>query len=293
LGLGERFNEIKQRYRQVNEMFGDITKVTPSSKVVGDMALFMVSNNLTPEDVFEKGDSLSFPESVISFFKGDLGQPPGGFPKKLQKIVLKDKEPYTDRPNAHMEPIDLDGEFKKFKQKYQRGFARKLEYEDFLSYKLYPKVFENALEMFKKYGDVSKIPTKNFFFGMVAEGKDIIVQLLSVGPANEDGTRTVFFKVNGQTRNVDIEDKSLESKKPKNAKADPDDENQISAPLQGKLSKLLAKKGEKVEKNDPLFVLEAMKMESTITAPHAGTVEKLHLKQGAMVDSEDLVVTLN
>ncbi len=301
LGLGDRFNEIKQRYRQVNEMFGDITKVTPSSKVVGDMALFMVSNDLTPEDVYERGESLAFPESVESFLRGDLGQPPGGFPEKLQKIVLKGKKPYSDRPNAHLEPVDLDGEFQAFKRKFQKGFERKLEFTDFLSYKLYPKVFEEALKNFKAYGDISRIPTKNFFFGMeeneetlitIDEGKDIIVQLLSVGPPNEDGTRTVFFKVNGQARNVDITDRSLDVKKEKNPKADPDDPAHVGAPLQGKLSKILVKKDAEVKKNDPLFVIEAMKMESTITAAQDGTVSKIVLKQGTMVDSEDLVMEM-
>jgi pyruvate carboxylase len=301
LGLGDRFEEIKKRYREVNEMFGRITKVTPSSKVVGDMALFMVSNDLTPDDVFEKGESLSFPESVESFFRGDLGQPPGGFPEKLQKIVLKDKKPYTDRPNDHLEPVDLEGEFEEFKEKFQSGFARNLEYEDYLSWKLYPKVFEQALETFKQYGDVSRIPTKNFLFGMeeneetiisIAEGKDIIVQMLSVGPANEDGTRTVFFKVNGQTRNVDIDDRSLESAKPKNPKKDPNDPAQIGPSLQGKLSKVLVESGQEVEQNEALFVVEAMKMETTITAPHAATVQKVHIEEGAMVDGDDLVVTL-
>ncbi len=301
LGLGNRFEEIKKRYREVNEMFGRITKVTPSSKVVGDMALFMVSNDLTPEDVFEKGEELSFPESVESFFRGDLGQPPGGFPEKLQKIVLKGKKPYTDRPNDHLDPVDLDGEFEEFKERFQGDFPRNLEYEDYLSWKLYPKVFEQALEMFKKYGDVSRIPTKNFLFGMeeneetiisIAEGKDIIVQLLSVGPANEDGTRTVFFKVNGQTRNVDIDDRALEATQAKNPKKDPDDPDQIGPSLQGKLSRVLVENGQKVEQNEALFVIEAMKMETTITAPKEATVEKVHLEEGTMVDGDDLVVTL-
>lgn len=301
LGLGERFNEIKKRYREVNEMFGRIPKVTPSSKVVGDMALFMVSNDLSPDDIFEKGEELSFPESVESFFRGDLGQPQGGFPPELQRIILKGKKPYTDRPNEHLEPVDLDGEFEEFKERFQSGFPRYLEYEDYLSWKLYPKVFEEALETFKKYGDVSRIPTKYFLFGMeeneetiisVAEGKDIIVQLLSVGPANEDGTRTVFFKVNGQTRNVDIDDRSLESSKPKNEKRDPDDPAQIGPSLQGKLSRVLVEEGQEVQQNEALFVIEAMKMETTITAPYAATVKKVHLEEGAMVDGDDLVVTL-
>ena len=150
-------------YAQVNMMFGNLIKVTPSSKVVGDMAIFMVTNNLTPEDVMERGDTISFPESVINFFKGDLGQPSGGFPKKLQKIILKNRDAYTDRPNAHLKPVDFTKEFAAFKKKFQQGFTRPIEMEDFLSYMLYPKVFETAHENYKKYGNIALIPTKDFF----------------------------------------------------------------------------------------------------------------------------------
>jgi len=138
LGLGDRFEEVKKMYAEVNSMFGDLVKVTPSSKVVGDMAIFMVTNDLTPEDVMQRGDEISFPESVINFFKGDLGQPTGGFPKKLQKIILKNVKPYKNRPNAHLEPIDFEKAFEKFRRKFQKGFTRAIEFEDFLSYSLYP-----------------------------------------------------------------------------------------------------------------------------------------------------------
>ena len=150
-------------YAQVNEMFGNLVKVTPSSKVVGDMAIFMVTNNLTPEDVMQRGEAISFPESVINFFKGDLGQPLGGFPKELQKIILKNNTSYTDRPNAHLEPIDFDSEFKVFRKKFQQGFTRPIEFEDFLSYSLYPRVFEDAHEKYKKYGNVAILATKISF----------------------------------------------------------------------------------------------------------------------------------
>ena len=301
LGLIEKFEEIKQRYAEVNELFGDIVKVTPSSKVVGDLALYMVSNGLTKEDIMERGDSISFPESVQSFFRGDLGQPTGGFPKDLQKIVLKGKQSYKDRPNAHLDPVDMKGEFASFQKKFQPGFGRELEFVDFLSWKLYPKVFEDMLKKQIEFGDVMRIPTLNFFYGMelheetiveIGEGKKVIIELLSIGTVNEEGVRTVFFKVNGQTRNIDVKDKSVKIEKIENIKIEPGNIKQIGVPLQGLLSKILVKKGQKVKKNEPLFVIEAMKMETTITASEAAEVKLVHLKEGTMVHSEDLVISM-
>lgn len=301
LGLIEKFEEIKQRYAEVNELFGDIVKVTPSSKVVGDLALYMVSNGLTKEDILERGEAISFPESVQSFFRGDLGQPTGGFPKKLQQIILKGKKPYSDRPNAHLKPVDMDGEFADFLKKYQAGFGRTLEFVDFLSWKLYPKVFEDMLKKQIEYGDIMRIPTLNFFYGMslhdetiieIGEGKKVIIELLSVGTANEEGMRTVFFKVNGQTRNIEVKDKAIKVEKVENQKVEPGNAKQIGVPLQGLLSKILVKKGQKLKKNEPLFVIEAMKMETTITAVEAGEVKAVQLKEGSMVGPDDLVITM-
>ena len=301
LGLGDRFDEVKKMYAKVNMMFGNLIKVTPSSKVVGDMAIFMVTNNLTPEDVMERGETISFPESVINFFKGDLGQPTGGFPKKLQKIILKNREAYTDRPNAHLKPVDFTKEFAAFKKKFQLGFTRPIETEDFLSYMLYPKVFETAHENYKRYGNIALIPTKDFFFGMKLQeetfitlepGKTIIVKLLSVSIPNSEGMRTVFFKVNGENRFVEIFDSSLDIEKVEHVKIDPDDSNQIGAPLQGSLYKILVKKGTAVKENDPLFVIEAMKMETTVTANKAGKIKSVSLSEGNMVKQDDLVVTM-
>lgn len=301
LGLGDKFDLVKKMYEEVNMLFGNLVKVTPSSKVVGDMAIFMVTNDLTPEDILDKGETISFPESVINFFKGDLGQPLGGFPKQLQKVILKNTKPYTERPNAHLEPIDFDAEFKSFKKKYQKGFTRPIEFEDFLSYSLYPRVFEQAHEKYKLYGNVSILPTANFFYGMklreeimieLQPGKTITVKLLSVGIPNEDGYRIVFFSVNGENRFVEIKDKAIKVEKVAHVKVDPEDENQFGAPLQGSLYKVLVKKGEKIKKNDPLFVIEAMKMESTVTATKAGTISSIALQPGTMVMKGDLVVSL-
>jgi pyruvate carboxylase len=303
LGVGEKFEEIKKTYRDVNFLFGDIVKVTPSSKVVGDMTLFMISNGLTAKDVLEKGDSLSFPESVQGFFRGDLGQPPEGFPKQLQKIVLKDKKPYTNRPNAHLDAVDFEKEFEEFAKKFKENdLGRKLDITDFLSYKMYPKVFEDTFKKWTEFGFVSRIPTKNFFYGMelneetiidLAPGKSIIVKLLSVGPSNEGGMRTVFFKVNGQTRNIEVQDRSLNIKKEENQKIESGNSKHLGAPLQGLLSKVFVKKGQAVKKNEPLFVIEAMKMETTVTAPFDLEVKNVSLKEGTRVVADDLVVILN
>ncbi|WP_339893842.1 pyruvate carboxylase [uncultured Algibacter sp.] len=301
LGLEDRFHEITKMYGEVNTLFGDIIKVTPSSKVVGDMAQYLVSNNLSIQDVIEKGDTISFPQSVVDMFKGDLGQPVGGFPKKLQKLVLKDQKPYTDRPNAHMLPIEIDKEYEAFKKIFEHDLGRKIDYTDFLSYQLYPKVFTDAFNKHLKYDNLMNLPTKNFFFGMdvgeeiiveLDKGKRLLITLESVGKANDDGIVTVYFKVNGQGRSVDIKDTSIKVDKVENVKADKADDKQIGAPLQGMLSTILVKKGEKVAKNQPLFIIEAMKMETTITSTTDAAVKKIVLKTGFMVNSEDLVIVL-
>ena len=295
LGLAEKFEEIKLMYAKVNELFGDVIKVTPSSKVVGDMALYLVSNGLTIDDVMEKGDTVSFPESVVDFFMGRLGQPYGGFPNELQKIILKDKEPFTDRPNSHLEPVDFDKGFVDFKKKFDAS----LKMTDYLSYLMYPKVFEDYYAKKKEYGDISKVPTGNFLFGMklreetlveIGEGKNIIIELLSIGPADDNGMRTLFFRVNGMTRNIEVLDKSLNIQKVENEKADKSNANHIGAPLQGMLSKILVKKGEKVKKNQPLFIIEAMKMETTVIAAENTAVKRIALEDGKLVEADDLVL---
>jgi pyruvate carboxylase len=298
LGLGDKFEQIKDMYATVNDMFGDIVKVTPSSKVVGDMAQFMVANDLTPEDIKTKGQNISFPESVQQFFMGEIGQPEGGFPKELQQIILKNKKPITDRSGKHLPPIDFDKELKAFQEKY----GEDLGLCDFLSYSFYPKVYEDYLKFWREYGDVSVVPTPLFFFGMtmgedttieIARGKTLLIRLLSIGPVDEHGKRTVFFKLNGQTRNVEVQDRSVKVENKENKKADKANHKQIAAPLQGMLSKLLVNKEEKVKKNQPLFVIEAMKMETVITAPFEGNIKDIELTPGTLVNTNDLVLELN
>jgi len=297
LGLGDKMEEIKKAYAEVNELFGDIVKVTPSSKVVGDMALFMVTSNLTKEDVLQKGAQLSFPESVVSFFKGDIGQPVGGFDPTLQKIILKDIEPFTDRPNEHLAPIDFEKEMETLQQKFDKD----LTFTDLLSYLLYPKVFEEYYNKYKMYGDVMPIPTPNFFYGLkndeeimieIDKGKSILARLLTCTEPDEKGKRKVFMRLNGQTRIIEIQDNSVQVSSRENVKADKGNEAHIAAPLQGKLSQVLVKEGDTVKQNQPLFIIEAMKMETTITANRNATIEKLMLASGAMVKADDLVLVL-
>lgn len=297
LGIVGQWDKVVDTYAEVNLMFGDIVKVTPSSKVVGDMALWMVSKGLSRAEVMEKGDELSFPESVKAFFRGDLGQPHGGIPAELQKMVLKDEQPYTDRPNKHMKPVDLTKGFKQFQEKFGEHYA----FTDFLSWHLYPKVFEGYHQMVSEYGDIYKIPTRAFLFGMkaneettieIAQGKTILVELLSIGEPDLEGMRRVFFKLNGQNRNIKVQDKKLNIKKHEHPKADPNIPGQIGSPLQGLLSKVFVKAGQAVEKNAPLFIIEAMKMENTVVAPQAGKVVSTHLQEGTLVNPQDWVVTL-
>ncbi|MFN3940336.1 MAG: biotin/lipoyl-containing protein, partial [Chitinophagales bacterium] len=286
---------IKKAYEEVNEMFGDIVKVTPSSKVVGDMAMFMVTGNLSKEDIFTKGASLSFPQSVIGYFRGDLGQPYGGFPKELQKIILKDTIPYADLPNKHLAPVDFDAEFAAFTTQFGKGVS----FLDFLSYKMYPKVFEEFHAHKKEYGNVSAIPSQYFFFGLkqneeilieIDKGKSIMVRLLNILPPDESGYRSVFFRLNGQTRVIECLDKKSEIKKATNKKVS--SEKEIGAPLQGMLSKIFVKEGDAVKKNQPLFTIEAMKMETTITATKDGKITRIVLSERTMVEAEDVVLEL-
>jgi pyruvate carboxylase len=296
LGLGDKFDTLKHNYSLVNELLGDIVKVTPSSKVVGDMALFMTSNSLDADDIFKKGDTLSFPESVKGFFKGDLGQPPGGFPKELQKIILKDVVPYTERPNAHMEPIDLVKDFKVFEKRFPGSNG----YEDYLAYKLYDKVYEEFDANRKKFGDVSIIPSHAFWYGLhpeeeilmqIDEGKTILVRYLYSSAPDEEGMRTVSFELNGQTRKIKVRDRDTKVTKPVNQKVKQDGD--IGAPLQGRISRVLVKKGDDVAKNTPLFVIEAMKMESILASPFAGIVAAVQLEQGTVVEQDDCVVQID
>ncbi|MCB0705906.1 MAG: pyruvate carboxylase [Saprospiraceae bacterium] len=295
LGLEDQFETIKSNYIDANLLLGDLIKVTPSSKVVGDLAMFMTANKLSSADVLEKGNSLAFPDSVKSLMRGDLGQIDGGFPPEIQRMILKGEEPYTERPNEHMDPVDFDTEFPAF----LKEFGAFYQFKDFLSYKFYPQVFRDFHDHFQKNGVVGNLPSPAFFFGMepneeilveLEAGKTITIKFINKSEPNDQGHRLVFFKLNGQTRAMEVRDENLKIEIIQNRKAK--EANEIGAPLQGKLSKILVEEGDVVKLNSPLFVIEAMKMESTITSPGAGTVRKIHLNANSLVEQDDLVVEL-
>ncbi|PHI21734.1 pyruvate carboxylase [Lewinellaceae bacterium SD302] len=295
LGLEEQFETIKANYAIANDLFGNLIKVTPSSKVVGDMAMFMTSNGYNKEDILNDGHKLDFPDSVKSLMRGDLGQIDGGFPPEMQKMVLKDEKPYTDRPNAHLEAID----FKVAKQEFKAKFGELPDEQALLSALLYPKVYADYHEFKTNYGDVSRLPTPAFFYGLepneeilvtIAPGKTITIKYLNKTEPDNQGNRLVFFALNGQTRSVQVHDQGQNIKVVANRKAMAD--NEVGSPLQGNLSRILVKKGQEVRSGDPLFIIEAMKMESTITAPMDGEVTGIHLKEKTLVEQDDLVVEL-
>lgn len=293
LGLEEEFQTIKENYAKVDRLLGRLIKVTPSSKVVGDMAMFMTSNELTCDSILEKGDTLSFPDSLISLFKGELGQPYGGLPSKLSDLVLKEQEPFTDRPNAHLKQIDFEKEFTAFQQEFEdRG-----SFLDFLSYKLYPKVFKDFYENWQTYGDVRSLPTKAFFFGLdnneeilvtIGKGKNLLIKMLYVSQPDVEGYRSVSFELNGQTRKIPVKDLSAESTKDTHKKAE--GALQIGAPLQGRISEVSVNEGDTVSEKDTLFVIEAMKMETSVSSPLDGVIKKVHLGAGERVDQNDMVI---
>ncbi len=296
LGLEAQFETVKHNYRKVNDLFGDIVKVTPSSKVVGDMALFMTANGLTVEDVLQRGATLAFPDSVKEMMRGDLGLNPEGFPSEIQRIILQGETPHTQNPNEHLAPIDFEREFATFKTK----FGEYVHLLDFLSYQLYPKVFEDFNRHYEEFGAVRNLPTSAFFYGLrfneeilveIDKGKSILVQFLNVTEANGLGDRTVFFRLNGQTRTISIRDKKIKSEVVAYEKVS-DPTRHIGAPLQGLLARLLVKVGDEVTQGAPLFTIEAMKMESTIVAPRAGKIAKLVLGEKTLVTQDDLVVIL-
>jgi pyruvate carboxylase len=296
LGLESRWPDVVRMYAEVNQMFGDIVKVTPSSKVVGDMALFMVGNNLTPDEVVNGSRELAFPESVIEFFEGRLGHPPGGFPKKLQQRALRDRKPIRGRPGASLPPADLD----KAREEAAKRFRHAVSDRELAGYLLYPKVVPEFVEHQRKYSDTSVLPTPVFFHGMapgeeinveIEPGKTLIIKFLTVGDPHPDGTRLVFFELNGQPREVLVQDAALTGQAIKRRpKADPGDPRQVAAPMPGLVVSVVVTAGEQVAKGQKLLTMEAMKMETTLYAEHGGRVAELLVTPGTQVDGGDLLV---
>lgn len=297
VGLSDKWDEVKQMYRKVNMMFGDIVKVTPSSKVVGDMALFMLQNQLTEEDLYEKGDTLSFPDSVVSFFEGQLGQPVGGFPEKLQKIILKGRPAITVRPGQLAPAVDFEKVRNELAEKV--GFTPKDE--QVLSYLMYPQVFLDYCKAYDQFGEVKLLDTPTFFYGMrlgekinveIEKGKVLIIRLDEIGEADEEGNRILFFNLNGQRREIVVNDKSIQSTIVHRKKAEPTDKNQYGATMSGSVLQVLVKKGDHVKKGDVLMITEAMKMETAIEARFDGVVDHLYVQPGEIIQSGDLLIEL-
>jgi pyruvate carboxylase len=298
LGLDARWHEVCQAYTDVNVLFGDIVKVTPTSKVVGDMALFLVANNLTPEDTTDPERELAFPESVVEFFEGRLGQPPGGFPKALQERVLKGRPPLTDRPGKSLPPADLEAA----REEAEKRLGRPATERDALSLLLYPRVFPDLADHQQSYSDTSVLPTPLFFFGPelgtenpveIEPGKTLIVKLLTIGEPHPDGKRTVFFELNGQPREIDVVDRSQASAVREAPKADPNDPNQIAAPLPGLVVGVAVNVGDPVRKGQKLLSIEAMKMETTLYAERPGRIAEVLTAVGRQVETGELLIRLS
>ena len=296
IGLGHQFEAVKEMYTTVNHMLGDIVKVTPSSKMVGDLAIFMVQNDLTPENIVERGEALTFPDSVVSYFKGMMGQPAWGFPEDLQRVVLKGEEPITCRPGELLPPVD----FEKAREEVRKFYDDASDH-NVLSWCLYPKVVEDFYRHRQEYGYIMRMGSHVFFNGMalgetnkinIEDGKTLVIKYLGLGDLNEDGTRNVQFELNGMRREVAVPDKSATAQVRKVNLADPSDKSQVGASIPGMVSKVNVKPGDTVEENQVLAVIEAMKMETSVVARMKGTVDQVLIKEGGAVKAGELLITI-
>ncbi|KAJ5170488.1 Pyruvate carboxyltransferase [Penicillium coprophilum] len=298
LGLGQQWAETKKAYEVANELLGDIVKVTPSSKVCGDFASWIVSNKLSAQDVLDRADQLDFPGSVLEFFEGLMGQPYGGFPEPLRTKALRGRRKLDKRPGLYLEPMDLV----KIKNEIREKFGAATEC-DVASYAMYPKVFEEYRKFVTKFGDLSVLPTRYFlarpeigeeFHVELEQGKVLILKLLAIGPLSEQtGQREVFYEVNGEVRQVSVDDQKASIENRARPKAEPTDSSQVGAPMSGVVVEIRIHDGHEVLKGDPIAVLSAMKMEMVISAPHSGKVSGLQVKEGDSVDGQDLICRIS
>jgi len=299
MGLGEKWPQIARTYADVNMAFGDIVKVTPSSKVVGDLAIFLVSHGLTVHDLLNLGPnhSLTLPNSVIEMISGDLGEPEGGWPKKIVEVVLKGGKPRKGRPGAHLPAVNLAEASETLEKKTGHAPSR----TDLMSYLLYPEVFLKFARNRQAWGDIEVLPTAQFFYGMekgmeisveIEPGKALIIKFLAVSEAHPDGSRTVFFELNGQPREVNVRDKTLQVTTAAREKADPNNSGHIGAPIPGVISSIAVELGQRVEKGERVLVMDAMKMQTTVYAPMAGQVKKVSAKVGQSVEPKDLLLVV-
>ncbi len=297
LGLEERWHQVAQTYAAVNQMFGDIVKVTPSSKVVGDMALMMVAQNLTRAEVEDPDTDVAFPDSVIDMMRGALGQPPGGWPKKIQSKILKGEKPLTDRPGKHLDPVDLEAT----RTDLAAQTGTEIDDEDMAAYLMYPKVFTDYAARHAEYGPVRSLPTHTFFYGMqpgeeieveIDPGKTLVVRMQAMGETNEKGEAKVFFELNGQPRNIRVPNRLIAAATQARPKAEDGNANHIGAPMPGVVATIAAQTGAKVKEGDLLLTIEAMKMETGLHAERDAVVKAVHITPGAQIDAKDLLVEL-
>jgi pyruvate carboxylase len=298
VGLDDsRWPEVAQTYADVNQIFGDIVKVTPSSKVVGDLALLMVSSGITKEQVLDPNVEVAFPESVVQMMRGDLGRPADGWPEGIQKKVLKGAKPLAERPGASMVPLDLAAERKSLSEK----LGREATDTQFASYLMYPKVFLDYARDRANFGDCAILPTPVFFYGMepgeevsvdIERGKTLIVRFVAVSEVRDDGTRQVFFELNGQPRSIVVTDRSQVAKRPPQRKMEAGNLKHVGAPMPGTIATVKAIVGQKIAKGDLLLTMEAMKMETSVRAESDGTVAEVLAKPGMQVDAKDLLIVL-
>ena len=299
MGLGPRWTEVARTYAEVNMAFGDIVKVTPSSKVVGDLALFLVSHGTSVQDLLRLGPDhhLTLPNSVVEMVSGSLGEPPGGWPEPIIDVVLKGKRPKEGRPGEHLPPVDLEKTCRDLEQKT----SAEVSHTDLMSYLMYPEVFLAYSQARQNYSDVSVLPTSQFFYGMekgeetaieLEPGKTLIVKFLTIGEPHEDGSRTVFFELNGQPREVTVPDRSLKVEKRERRKANPAVPGEVGAPIPGAVTNVVVELGDTVEKGERLLVMEAMKMQTTVYAPISGKVLEKFVNVGETVDAKDLLLLI-
>ncbi len=296
LGIGRRWHEVARAYSDVNAAFGDIVKVTPSSKVVGDMALLMVTSELNIEQVCDPEVEISFPDSVVAFFAGELGQPPGGFPEALQKKVLRGRTPLTGRPGAHFAPVDLEAE----RASLAESIGRPADDRDLASHNMYPKVFADYEEHAQRYGHVSVLPTHVFFYGMrpeedvtvtmIEDGSQAVLRYLTVSDPDVEGMRHLFFEINGQPASVRIRDRSLAHEVVLHERADLSDPRHVAAPMPGLVVSVAVEPGQSVRRGDLLLTLEAMKMETAVVADRDAVVKRVVAVPDTEVDAKDLLV---
>ncbi len=295
MGSLDSFDEIKKLYKEANELLGNIVKVTPTSKVVGDLAIFMSKNGLNKENILTAGKDISYPASVEEYFKGLMGQPDGGFPEELRNIVLKGQPYLTERPGAVMEPVDFDAI-----EKHLLNSMDKVNDRNLLSYALYPKIYDDYISHLEYYNDVSSLESHVFFYGLrkgeetvlsIGDGKQILIKYIDTSDPNEDGVRTVSFEINGAMREVYIQDKHLEVKTDRKAKADKNNPLHLGSTIPGTINKIFVKEGDEVKKNQSLMTVEAMKMETTFVAKADGFVEMIYVKEGDSVNQDDLLIS--